>query len=60
MIDLITILPVFVQYIPGAQSSAALFLKQFIGVVRVLRAFRILRLYRLFNSQNQDQNGNMS
>lgn len=48
MVDLITILPVFVSYIPGGESSAGNVLKKFIGVVRVLRVFRVLRLYRLF------------
>ena len=50
IVDLITILPVFVSYVPGGDSSAGNFLKKFVGVVRVLRVFRVLRMYRLFNS----------
>jgi hypothetical protein len=49
IIDLLTIFPVFVSLIPGGQTGVGLFLKNFLGIVRVLRAFRILRLYRIFN-----------
>jgi hypothetical protein len=50
MVDLVTILPVFVSYVPGGATTAGNSLKKFIGVVRVLRVFRVLRLYRLFMS----------
>lgn len=59
-IDLVTILPVFVQYLPGGDNKANNFLSEFAGLVRVLRAFRILKLYRLFNNQTLDPNGIIS
>lgn len=50
IIDLLTILPVFVELVSGS-NDVSVYTKM-LGIVRVLRAFRILRLYRLFLSSN--------
>lgn len=48
IVDLLTILPVFVELVSGTDEVSVY--TKVLGIVRVLRAFRILRLYRLFIS----------
>lgn len=54
IIDLLTILPVFVSTASGSKSSLGDFSK-LVALVRVLRVFRVLRLYRLFSSKGQNK-----
>mmetsp|Transcript_21768 Transcript_21768/g.3605 ORF Transcript_21768/g.3605 Transcript_21768/m.3605 type:complete len:82 (+) Transcript_21768:338-583(+) len=53
LLDLVTILPVFITILGEAERSGSF---AFARGLRVLRAFRVLRLYRLFTTTKESEN----